>query len=196
MHYSRSILYVENMLSQRCKKIVETVLEDLGLEGACEIGAVTVDRGITLEQRQELKIILSKYGLKLLDIEKTEVIERMITLINERIYHVEQGGKCTFSDYLTENLSYDYNYLASLFSRIKGVTLENYIIAIKIDRVKELLLYDDCNLTEISYKLKYCSVAHLSTQFKKVTGITPSSFKCLTTMRVNPKGRCNSHEFI
>lgn len=197
MFYNRSKLYIENMLSNKCKKIVETVLKDMGIHSlACEMGEVKVFGGIDFEQRSELKMILSKYGLKLLDQEKTELIEKITGLIYERIYQVEEGEKCTFSDYLVEHLAYDYNYMAHLFSRIKGITLENYIIAIKIERVKELLLYDDCNLTEISYKLNYCSVAHLSTQFKKVTGITPSRFKCLSSMRVNPKGRCKSHDFI
>lgn len=186
MTNSRSKLYIENMLSQRCKKIVQNVLEEFGLESTiCELGEVDVKIYITPEQRHRLKIILATYGFKLLDEEKTWLIQRIIVLINERFYRAEQGPKINFSEFLTQNSSYEYNYLATLFSRIKGITLENYIIVFKIEKVKELLLYDDCSLKQISYKLDYSSVAHLSSQFKKVTGITPSKFKCLNTKRLN-----------
>ena len=188
MHNRKCRLYIENMLSQKCKKIVSGVLKSLGFEcNVYTLGEADVKGIVTCAQRQDIKILLSKYGLKLLDVEKTQLIDTIINLIDEKMCEEDHESKSNFSDYLEDKVAYEYSYLANLFSRIKGTTLNNYIIAHKIEKVKELLLYDHCSLTEISYKLDYSSVAHLSNQFKKVTGITPSMFKDLSSMRHQPE---------
>jgi AraC-like DNA-binding protein len=114
-----------------------------------------------------------------MDDKKAILIERIKNVIIEMVHYADEPPKTNFSDYLAEKLDYDYTYLSNLFSEVTGITIEHYIIAHKIERVKELLLYDELNLTEISYRLNYSSVAHLSHQFKKVTGLTPSYFKLL-----------------
>jgi AraC-like DNA-binding protein len=173
-------VYIKYMVSLRCKLVVKSALDELGLTyGIVELGEVQVKESITSEQRAQLKTILARSGLELMDDKKAMLIEKIKTIIIEMVHYSEEGPHLNFSDVLTEKLNYDYTYLADLFSQATGITIEHYIIAHKIERVKELLLYDELNLTEISYKLNYSSVAHLSTQFKKVTGLTPSYFKQL-----------------
>ena len=172
------------MVSIRCKMMVKAELDKLGLHyGAVELGDVEVKENITDEQREKLKIALLKSGLELMDDKKAMLIEKIKNVIVEMVHYADERPKTNFSDYLTEKLNYDYTYLANLFSEVTGITIEHYIIAHKIERVKELLLYDELNLTEISYKLNYSSVAHLSNQFKKVTGLTPTFFKHLKQKR-------------
>ena len=177
-------LYIKFMVSIRCKMMVKAELDKLGLHyGAVELGDVEVKENITDEQREKLKIALLKSGLELMDDKKAMLIEKIKNVIVEMVHYADERPKTNFSDYLTEKLNYDYTYLANLFSEVTGITIEHYIIAHKIERVKELLLYDELNLTEISYKLNYSSVAHLSNQFKKVTGLTPTFFKHLKQKR-------------
>jgi len=129
---------------------------------------------------------LIKSGLELMDNKKAVLIEKIIKVIIEMIHHTDEIIKINFSDYLSEKLQHDYTYLSNIFSEVKGITIQQFIIIHKIERIKELLLYDELNLTEISYKLNYSSVAHLSNQFKKVTGLSPSHFKQLKDRRRIP----------
>ena len=149
-----------------------------------ELGEVNVMEDITEEQRIQLKTELLKSGLELMDNQKSILIEKIKNIIIETVHCNEELPKINFSEYLGEKLKHEYTYLANLFSEVTGITIEHFIIAHKIERVKELLLYDELNLTEISYKLNYSSVAHLSNQFKKVTGLTPSFFKELKNKRL------------
>jgi AraC-like DNA-binding protein len=131
-----------------------------------------------------LKRQLLKSGLELLDDKKSILIERIKSVIIELIHYSDEIPKVNFSEYLSEKLHYDYTYLANVFSEVKGTTIQQFIIMHKIEKVKELLLYDELNLTEISYKLHYSSVSHLSNQFKKITGLSPSFFKQLKQKRM------------
>jgi AraC-like DNA-binding protein len=142
-----------------------------------DLGVVDIMEDITKEQIEQLKINLHKSGLELLDDKKSILIERIKNVIIEMIHYSDELPKINYSDYISEKLGYDYTYLSNIFSEVKGVTLQQFIILHRIEKVKELLLYDELNLTEISYRLQYSSVAHLSNQFKKVTGLTPSFYK-------------------
>lgn len=177
-------LYIKYMVSIRCKMIVKSELEKLGLRfGVVDLGEVEVKDPISEEQREKLREGLLKTGLELMDDNKAIMIERIKSVIIEMVHYADELPKTKNSEYLSEKLHHDYTYLANLFSEATGITIEHYIIAHKIERVKELLLYDELNLTEISYKLNYSSVAHLSNQFKKVTGLTPTFFKMLKRKR-------------
>lgn len=177
-------LYIKDMVSQRCKMVVKEELKQLGLPYAViELGMAEVMEDITASQRDQLKANLLRSGLDLLDTKKSILIERIKNLIIEMIHHSDEWPKSNCSDYIAAKLGYDYTYLANTFSEVKGTTIQQFIIMHKIERVKELLLYDELTLTEISYKLHYSSVAHLSNQFKKVTGLSPSFFKQMKHMR-------------
>ncbi len=164
--------------------IVKEELKKLGLKYVIvDLGMVEILEDITNEQREALKVNLLKSGLELLDDKKSILIERIKNVIIEMIHYSDEFPTVNYSDYISEKLDYDYTYLANTFSEVKGITIQQYIIIHKIERVKELLLYDELNLTEISYKLNYSSVQHLSNQFKKITGLTPSYFKNLKNKR-------------
>ncbi len=168
------------MVSIRCKMMVVSELEKLGLlYFKVDLGEVVIKGSITPEQREYLSIALLKSGLELMDDKKAILIEKIKGVVVEMIHYSEDLPKINFSDFLSGKLNYDYTYLANLFSEVTGITIEQYIIAHKIERVKELLIYDELNLTEISYRMNYSSVAHLSNQFRKVTGLTPTFFKQL-----------------
>ena len=168
------------MVSIRCKMIVKSELELLGFQNSLvDLGEVEIKEPMTPEQRDLLKTALLKSGLELMDDRKAILIEKIRNVIIEMIHYSDERPKGNFSDFLSEKLKYDYTYLANLFSEVTGITIEHYIIAHKIEKVKELLLYDELNLTQISYQMNYSSVAHLSSQFKKVTGLTPTFFKNL-----------------
>jgi AraC-like DNA-binding protein len=172
------------MVSLRCKILVKQELKKLGLQyGAVDLGMVEIKDDLTPEQREQLKKNLLKSGLELLDDKKNILIERIKSVIIEMIHYSDELPKVNYSDYISEKLNYDYTYLSNIFSEVKGIDIQHYIILHKIERVKELLLYDELNLTEISYKLHYSSVAHLSNQFKKVTGLSPSYYKELKQKR-------------
>lgn len=164
--------------------MVQDELKKLGVQSAVvDLGMVEILQEITVQQRELLKENLLKSGLELLDDKRSILIERIKNLIVEMIHYSDQLPKLNFSEYLSEKLNYDYTYLSNIFSEVKGTTIQQFIIINKIERVKELLLYDQLNLTEIAYKLHYSSVAHLSNQFKKVTGLSPSFFKKLKQKR-------------
>jgi len=172
------------MVTIRCKMVVKSELEKLGIQySTVDLGEVEVIGNITEEQRDQLRIALSRTGIELMDDKKAILIERIKGVIIEMVHYEEEVPRVKNSIYISEKLNYDYTYLANLFSEVTGMTIEHFIIAHKIERVKELLLYDELTLTEISYMLNYSSVAHLSNQFKKVTGLTPTYFKKLKNKR-------------
>lgn len=164
--------------------MVKEELKKLGLHYVIvDLGMVEVLEDIKLEQREKLQKNLLKSGLELLDDNRAILIEKIKSVIIELIHYTDEVPDVNYSDYISEKLDYDYTYLANTFSEVKGITIQQFIIHHKIERVKELLLYDELNLTEISYKLHYSSVAHLSGQFKKVTGLTPTFYKNLKKKR-------------
>ena len=175
------------MVSNRCKIAVKEELKKMGLHFiVVELGEVEVMENINFEQRESLKAALQLSGLELMDDRRSVLIEKIKTVIIEMIHHTEEVIKINFSYYLSEKLKLDYTYLANLFSEVQGTTIEQFIIAHKIERVKELIIYGELNITEIAWKMNYSSVAHLSNQFKKVTGLSPSHFKKLKDKRRNP----------
>lgn len=168
------------MVSIRCKMIVKEELKKLGLHYVhVDLGEVEIMENITQEQRDQLKRAISKSGLELMDDKKAILIEKIKNVIIEMIHYSDELPKTNFSDYLSSKLDHNYTYLANLFSETEGTTIEHFILLHKIERVKELIIYDELNLTEIAWKMHYSSVAHLSNQFKKITGLTPSFFKSL-----------------
>ena len=179
-------LYIKYMVSLRCKMMVKEELKKLGLKyTVVDLGMVEILEDISPIQREQLKNSLLKSGLELLDDKKSILIEKIKNVITEMIHYTDEIPKENYSDYISEKLGYDYTYLANTFSEVKGITIQQFIIINKIEKVKELLLYNELNLTEISYKLHYSSVAHLSNQFKKVTGLSPSYYKQLKKKRMN-----------
>lgn len=179
-------IYIKYMVSLRCKMVVKDALEKLGLNyRSVNLGVAELQRGITGEQREQLKAALLRSGLELMDDKKSILIEKIKNVVVEMVHYSEEVPKVNFSDHLSAKLHYDYTYLANIFSEVMSTTIQQFIIIHKIERAKELLVYDELTLTEISYKLNYSSVAHLSNQFKKITGLTPSHFKKLRRKRRN-----------
>ncbi len=177
-------LYIKYMVSLRCKMLVKSELEKLGLTCvSVDLGMVDVREDVSQEQLEAFNANLKKAGLELLDDKKNILVEKIKAVIIEMIHYSDEVPKVNDSDYISEKLNYDYTYLSNTFSEVKGMTIQHYIILHKIERVKELLIYDELTLTEIAHKLHYSSVAHLSNQFKKVTGLTPTYFKELKEKR-------------
>lgn len=175
------------MVSNRCKMAVKEELKKFGLHFiVVDLGEVEIMEELSPALREELKASLLNCGLELMDDKKAILIEKISNVITEMIHHSDEAHKTNYSDFIAEKLSYDYTYLSNLFSEVKGITIQQFIIIHKIEKVKELLLYDELNLTQISYKLHYSSVAHLSNQFKKITGLSPSHFKQLKDKRRSP----------
>jgi len=175
------------MVSARCKMAVKEALKNLGLHFiVVDLGEVEIMEELTNSQRDELTHALLNSGLKLMDDKKAVLIEKIKNAIVELIHHTNDAIKTNFSDFLSEKLHHDYTYLANLFSEVQGTTIEQFIISHKIERIKELIIYDELNITEIAYMMNYSSVAHLSNQFKKVTGLSPSHFKKLKDKRRSP----------
>jgi AraC-like DNA-binding protein len=175
------------MVSIRCKMLVKEELKKLGLHFILvEMGVAEIMENITTEQREQIRAALLVSGLELMEDKKAVLIEKIKNVIIEMIHFADELPKMNFSDYLSEKLGYDYTYLANLFSDVQGTTIEKFIISHKIEKVKELIIYDELSLTEIAWKMHYSSVAHLSNQFKKNTGLTPSHFKNLKNKRRSP----------
>ncbi len=175
------------MVSNRCKMVVKEELKKLGLHFiVVDLGEVEIMESLTEEQHDQLKIALLFSGLELMDDKRAVLIERVINVITEMVHYFDELPKVNYSIYISERLKYDYTYLSNLFSEVKGITIQQFIIIHKIERAKEFLMYDELSLTEISYKLHYSSVSHLSNQFKKVTGLTPSHFKQLKERKRSP----------
>ncbi|WP_111684613.1 helix-turn-helix domain-containing protein [Winogradskyella tangerina] len=180
-------IYIKYMVSLRCKLMVKSELEKLGIHQTnIELGMVETKEEINDDLLLELKSNLAKSGLELMDDNKSILVDRIKNVIIEMIHYSEEIPKVNYSDYIAEKLDYDYTYLSNLFSEVRGITIQHFIIKHKIERAKELILYKELNLTEIAYKLNYSSVAHLSNQFKKVTGHTPSYYK-----KIGQKRKCN-----
>lgn len=177
-------LYIKYMVSLRCKMVVKEELREMGIPFIqLELGMVETAYDITPEQQEELKKKLIKSGLELLDDKKAILIEKIKNVIVELVHYSDEMPNMNYSDYIAEKLDHNYSYLSNIFSEVKGITIEHFIINHKIERVKELLLYDELNLTQISQIMNYSSVAHLSNQFKKVTGLTPTFFKELKSYK-------------
>jgi len=173
-------LYIKYMVSLRCKMVVKDAFKKLGIRYATvNLGEINVEEDITDKQREKLKAMLLKSGLELMDDKRAILIERIKNVIVEMVHYADDLPKTNFSDFLSKELNYDYNYLSNIFSETQGVTIEHYIILHKIEKVKELIIYNELNLSEIAWKLRYSSAAHLSSQFKKITGLTPSYFRSL-----------------
>ena len=172
------MIYIKNMVSLRCKMIVSQELEMIGIQYvAVGLGYVKECFPLTCIERELLSKNLAKWGLELSENKKSILTEKIINVIVEMIHYCEDWPKLNYSRHISEKLGYDYTYLANTFSAEKHITIQHFIIEHKIEKAKEFLMFGDLNLTEISYKLDYSSVAHLSYQFKKVTGYTPSTYK-------------------
>lgn len=175
------------MVSNRCKMAVKEELRNLGLHFiVVDLGEVEIMENISMSQRELLKASLLSSGLELMDDKKAMLIEKIKNVIIEMVHHSEEIIKVNFSDYLSEKMNHDYTYLSNLFSEVQGTTIEQFIISHKTERIKELIIYGEHNITEIAWKMGYSSVAHLSSQFKKVTGLSPSHFKQLKDKRRSP----------
>lgn len=174
------VLYIKYMVSLRCKMMVKEELKKLGLHYLLvDLGMVEVAEDISIEIRELLDKNLKKSGLELLDDKKSILIEKIKVVITEMIHYSDELPFVNYSEFIAEKLGYDYTHLANIFSEVKGLTIQQYIILHKIERAKELIMYDELTLTQIADKLHYGSVAHLSNQFKKVTGLSPTFFKSL-----------------
>ncbi|TAE82990.1 MAG: AraC family transcriptional regulator [Bacteroidetes bacterium] len=173
-------LYIQNMVSLRCKMLVKAELERLNLHSVyLELGEVHLTQAITDEQRSQLKENLHRSGLELMDDKKAILIEKIKNVIVEMVHYSDELPQVNYSNFISQKLGRDYHTLSELFSKTKGITIEHYIIIHKIEKAKELIMYDELNLSEIADKLHYSSLAHLSHQFKKITGLTPSFFKSM-----------------
>ncbi|RQP07654.1 MAG: AraC family transcriptional regulator [Chryseobacterium sp.] len=180
-------LYIKNMVCNRCILVVRQELDKLGLEVKnIKLGEVILDRELSAKEENALGNALVPLGFEIIDDKKSRMIEQIKNIIIELVHHRDNDNKANLSEILSNKLHHDYNYLSSLFSEVEGTTIEKYFIAQKIERVKELLVYDELSLSEIAFRLNYSSVAYLSNQFKKVTGLTPSHFKQIRADKRKP----------
>ncbi|AYM99619.1 helix-turn-helix domain-containing protein [Chryseobacterium sp. 3008163] len=171
-------LFIKNMVCNRCIMVVQNELDKLDLSAiSIKLGEVVFEKEPTIEEKQNLAEALSVLGFEMIDDKKSRMIEQIKNVIIDLVHHKDNDAKTNLSDILSEKLNHDYNYLSNLFSEVESTTIEKYFIAQKIERVKELLVYDELSLSEIAFQLNYSSVAYLSNQFKKTTGLTPSHFK-------------------
>lgn len=173
-------LYIKNMVCNRCITAVKQEFEKQGLHPEkVTLGEVTIaEDSLSAERQQQLDAALQELGFERIDDRKARLIEGIKSKIIQLIHHSDRVNlKVNWSKVLSDEVHYEYNYLSNLFSSVEGITLEQYIIRQKIEKVKELLFYDELTLSEIADKLGYSSVAHLSAQFKKITGFTPSELK-------------------
>ena len=171
-------IYIKNMVCRRCEMIVKEQLRKLSLTNATvKLGEVEIMDTITNAQLDEFRTGLLKFGLVVLDDKKSKLVDSIKNVIIDLVHYEAEPVKMKLSDYLSKKLNHGYTYLAKLFSEVEGKNVEHYLIRHKVERVKELLVYDSLTLEEIAYKLNYSSVAHLCNQFKKITGITPSGFR-------------------
>jgi AraC-like DNA-binding protein len=175
------------MVSLRCKMAVKDVLKTLGLHFILvDLGEIEIMETLSVSTQLQLKQALFQIGLELMDDRKAILIERIKQVIIEMVHYTDELPLVNYSNYISEKLNHDYTYLSNIFSEVKGITIQQFIIIHKIERIKELILYDEMNITEIAWKMNYSSVAHLSNQFKKITGLSPSHFKQLKDKRRSP----------
>lgn len=173
-------LYIKNMVCSRCKMVVKSQLENVGLTPlSVDLGEVEIEGSLSASKQKELDAILRSVGFELIDDKKSQTIEKIKNAIVHLVHHTDDDVKTNLSTYITSKIHQDYNYLSNLFSEVEGTTIEKYFISQRIERVKELLMYDELSLSQIADQLGYSSVAYLSNQFKKITGFTPSYFKTL-----------------
>ncbi len=177
-------LYIKYMVSQRCKMMVKEELNKLDIPyTTIELGVIILPHALSSKMRDQLNSNLKISGLELLDDQRSILVERIKNLIIEMIHYSEEVPRVNYSDFISKHLGFEYAYLAKIFSEVKGITIQQFIIINKIERVKELLIYEELSLTEIAYVMHYSSVAHLSYQFKKLTGLTPTFFKSIANKR-------------
>lgn len=180
-------LYIKNMVCSRCIMVVKATLNEIGIDTSqIELGEVFIEKELDKTQRNKVEAALNKIGFELLDDRKNILIESIKIEIIQLIQSADDNSKVKRSNYLSQKLHHDYSYLSTLFSEVEGITIEQYFIAQKIEKVKELLVYDELTLSQIADQLNYSSIAHLSTQFKKVTGLTPTHFKKIKGKKRKP----------
>ncbi len=181
-------LYIKNMVCHRCKLVVKAELEKVGLHPlVVELGEVVLEeKELNTQQTEDLKKALEDVGFELIDDRKSRMIEKIKNVVINLIHHASEPVKQKYSDIIAAELHYDYPYLSKLFAEVEGITIEQYIIQQKIEKVKEYLVYDELSLSQIAFDMGYSSVAHLSNQFKKITGLTPSGFKALQNKERKP----------
>jgi len=177
-------IYVKNMACESCKLVVKEALEELGLSPVkIDLGEIETKEDVTDDEKKKLNTKIKKVGLELLEKKQGVLIEKIRKVIIDYVYKSDEKPNIKFSVLLSEELNHSYTYLANFFSEVEATTIEQYMIGLKIERIKELIILEEHTLSEIAYKLHYSSVAHLSTQFKKITGLTPSHFKSLKEKR-------------
>ena len=177
-------LYIRNMVCSRCKMVVKDELVKFGLHPSqIELGEVTITEELNSERKQQLNTILQSFGFELINDKKSQLIEKIKTVILELVHYSDAQLKIKLSEHLSKTLYHDYDYLSHLFSEVEGTTIEKYLISQKMEKVKELLKYDELSLSEIADRLGYSSVAYLSNQFKKQTGLTPTFYKSTSQSR-------------
>jgi AraC-like DNA-binding protein len=178
-------IYIKYMVSIRCKMVVKEALKDLGLHFVfVDLGVVETMEELSAEQWQQLKIVLQRSGLELMENKKAQLIQEVKKLILDIIYNTEEELEVSFTVYLSQQTHQEYPYLANLFLEVQGTTIQQYMIIHKVERIKELIIYGELSITEITWKMNYSSVAHLSNQFKKITGLTPTHFRQLKEKRL------------
>ncbi len=177
-------IYIKNMVSNSCRFVVKDALNRLNVPYShINLGEVEVKGNLSKKQREQLKVALQQMGLELMNDRRTILIEKVKNTIVEMVHYADDMVKVKFSDYLSNKLHYDYTYLSNLFTEVQGINIQNFILLHKAERIKELISYDELTISEIAYKMNYSSVAHLSNQFKKVTGFSPTYFKHLKVRR-------------
>lgn len=180
-------LFIKNMVCNRCIMVVQNELDKLGLKVKnIKLGEVVLNNELTDEDKNTLREVLIPLGFEIIDDKKSRIIEKMKNIIIDLVHYQNYDLKFNLSDVLSSKMHHDYNYLSNLFSEVEGTTIEKYFIAQKIERVKELLVYDELSLSEIAFQLNYSSVGYLSNQFKKVTGLSPSHFKKIREEKRKP----------
>lgn len=180
-------LTIKNMVCNRCIMVIQNELDKLGVGvKSIKLGEVILEKELTSDEKESLDKVLLDLGFEIIDDKKSRIIEKIKNLIINLVHHQDSETKINLSELLSNELHHDYNYLSNLFSEVEGTTIEKYFIAQKIEKVKELLVYDELSLSEIAFRLHYSSVAYLSNQFKKVTGLTPSHFKKIRKDRRKP----------
>ena len=171
-------IHIKNMVCPRCISAVSNILKQLEIPCvSIKLGEVNLLSLLDAKTKYNLSKELQNSGFSLIDDRKSQLIEQMKTLVVDKIHHSSEELDFKWADYIGKNIHLDYKYLSSLFSSVESITFEQYIINQKIERIKELIIYDELTLSEIAFKLHYSSVAYLSNQFKKVTGMTPTQFK-------------------
>ncbi len=185
--FSMVTLFIKNMVCDRCVLVVAGELKKIGINAQkITLGEVTLEKELTADQKEQLDQALLDLGFEPIDSKKGRIIEKIKTVIINMVHHSHHDEKTNLSDLLSKALHHDYNYLSNLFSEVEGITIEKYFIAQKIEKVKELLVYDELSLSEIALRMNYSSVAYLSNQFKKVTGLTPSHFRQIREEKRKP----------